>query len=56
MMSALMAFGCVADNMQLSISRDDSMSMMVRCLVLEREREREGSKKREGLENRGLKL
>ena len=29
MMSALMAFGCVADNMQLSISRDDSMSMMV---------------------------
>ena len=41
MMSALMAFGCVADNMQLSISRDDSMSMMVRCFGFgERERER----------------
>lgn len=29
MMSALVAFGCVADNMQLSISRDESMSMVV---------------------------
>ena len=40
MMSALMAFGCVADNMQLSISRDDSMSMMVVLEGLEGERER----------------